>query len=134
MNDKEKKEITVQDKKEVQTKSEPTIPGKVYLPNTDIVETDKELLVYMDMPGVSKEKIRVKIEKNVLAIDGEIDSSPYSNLKPLYTEYNIGHFSRSFELSNEIDQNGINATMTDGVLLLTLPKAPDKQPKMISVN
>ncbi len=134
MKDKDKKEITVQEKKEVQTKSEPTIPGKVYLPNTDIVETDQELLVYMDMPGVSKDKLKVKIEKNVLGIDGEINSSPYSNLKPLYTEYNIGNFSRSFELSNEIDQNGIKASMNDGVLLLTLPKVPERQPKMITVN
>ena len=134
MRDEEKKEITVQEKKEVQTKSEPTIPGKMYLPTTDIVETDKELLVYMDMPGVSKDKLKIKIEKNVLGINGEIDSAPYSNLKPLYTEYNIGHFSRNFELSNEIDQNGINATMNDGVLLLTLPKVPEKQPKMITVN
>ena len=134
MKNEEKKEITVQEKKEVQTKSEPTIPGKVYLPNTDIVETEKELLVYMDLPGVSKDNLKIKIEKNVLAIDGEINSEPYFNLKPLYTEYNIGHFSRDFELSNEIDQNEIKANMTDGVLLLKLPKVPEKQPKMITVN
>ena len=134
MKNEEKKEITVQEKKEVQTKSEPTIPGKVYLPNTDIVETEKELLVYMDMPGVSKDKLKIKIEKDVLGIDGEIDSTPYSNLKPLYTEYNIGHFSRSFELSNEIDQSGIKASINDGVLILTLPKVPEQQPKMITVN
>ena len=134
MKDKEKKEISVQEKKEVQSRSESTIPGKIYLPDTDIVETDKELMVYMDLPGVSKDKLKVKIEKNVLAINGEIDSAPYSQLKPLYTEYNIGNFSRNFELSNEIDQTGIKATMTDGVLLLTLPKVPEKQPKMIAVN
>ena len=134
MKDEEKKEITVQEKKEVQSRSESTIPGKIYLPDTDIVETDKELMVYMDLPGVSKDKLKVKIEKNVLAINGEIDSAPYSQLKPLYTEYNIGNFSRNFELSNEIDQTGIKATMTDGVLLLTLPKVPEKQPKMIAVN
>ena len=134
MKDEEKKEISVQEKKEVQSRSESTIPGKIYLPDTDIVETDKELMVYMDLPGVSKDKLKVKIEKNVLAINGEIDSAPYSQLKPLYTEYNIGNFSRNFELSNEIDQTGIKATMTDGVLLLTLPKVPEKQPKMIAVN
>ncbi len=134
MKEKDKKEITVQEKKEVQTFSEPTVPGKKYLPATDIVETDQELLVYMDMPGVSKDKLKVRIEKNVLGIDGEINSEPYSKLKPLYTEYNIGHFSRSFELSNQIDQGGIKASMNDGVLLLTLPKVPEKQPQMIAVN
>ncbi|MBU2644396.1 Hsp20/alpha crystallin family protein [bacterium] len=131
---KEQKEITVQEKKEVQTQSEPTVPGKVYLPTTDIVETDKELLVYMDMPGVSKDKLKIQLEKNVIAIEGEIDATPYSDLKPLYTEYNIGHFSRRFELSNEIDQAAINAGINDGVLLLTLPKIPEKQPRSIAVK
>lgn len=130
----ENKEITVQEKKEVQTQSEPTMPGKMYIPLTDIVETDNELMVYMDMPGVGKDKINVKIEKNVLYIEGEISSEPYAKLKPLYTEYNIGHFSRRFELSNEIDQEGIKAAMMDGVLTLTLPKRPDKQPRQITVN
>lgn len=130
----EQKEITVQEKKEVQSPTERTVPLKMYLPPTDIVETDKELLIYMDMPGVGKEQLSIKLEKNVLGINGEIDSTPYKDLKPLYSEYNIGHFSRNFELSNEIDQNGIKANMTDGVLILTLPKVPEKQPKMIAVT
>lgn len=128
------KDLQVQEKKEVLTRSEPTVPGKMYLPTTDIVETEKELLIYMDMPGVTREKLNIKLEKNVIGVNGEIDSSPYSNLDPLYTEYNIGHYWRNFQLSNEIDQNGIKATMSDGVLLLTLPKVPEKQPKMIAVN
>ena len=128
------KALQAQEKKEVQTRSEPTIPAKMYLPTTDIVETEKALLIYMDMPGVSKDKLNIKLEKDVIGVNGEIDSSPYSDLKPLYTEYNIGHFSRNFQLSNEIDQNGIEAKMDDGVLLLTLPKIPEKEPKMITVN
>lgn len=128
------KEITVQEKKEVQTKNESTIPGKFYVPATDILDSGKELILYMDMPGVSKEKLNVKIEKDVLKIDGEIDPTPYQDLKPLYTEYNIGHFSRHFELPNDIDQAAINASMTDGVLTLTLPKVPEKQPRTIQVS
>ena len=78
--------------------------------------------------------INVKLEKNVLVIDGQINSNPYSDLKPLYTEYNIGHFTRRFELSNEIDQSKIGATVNDGVLRLTLPKVAEKQPRLIQVN
>ena len=130
----QEKDLQIQEKKEVQIKSEPTVPGKMYLPTTDIVETEKELLIYMDMPGVSRDKLRIRLEKDVIGVNGEIDSSPYANLEPLYTEYNIGHYSRNFQLSNEIDQNGIKAVMNDGVLCLTLPKVPEKQPKMITVN
>jgi HSP20 family protein len=128
------KALQAQEKKEVQKNPEPTVPGKMYLPTTDIVETENELLIHMDMPGVSKDKLNVKIEKNILHIGGEIDSTPYSKLKPLHTEYNIGHFSRHFELSNVIDVDGIKATMSDGVLFLTLPKNAEKKPKIIEVN
>ena len=131
---KDKKEITVQEKQEVQTQSESTVPGKVYLPATDILETQNELLLYMDMPGVSKDKLTVKLERNILNIHGEIDSAAYSNLTPIYSEYNIGHFSRRFEIPNEIDQAGIRATMKEGVLVLNLPKTPEKQPRTIKIN
>jgi HSP20 family protein len=130
----EKNEMVVQEKKELKSEKEHTIPGKQYIPQTDIVETDQELLVYMDMPGVDREKVNIKLEKNILAIDGQIDSSRYGDLKPLYSEYNIGNFTRRFELSNEIDQSKIEARINDGVLLLTLPKVPAKQPTAIQVN
>lgn len=130
----EKNEMVVQEKKELTSEKEQTVPGKKYVPATDIVETDKELLVYMDMPGVDRKLVNIKLEKNVLAVDGQIDSEPYGDLKPIYSEYNIGHFTRRFELSNQIDQANIEARMNDGVLLLTLPKVPEQQPTAIQVN
>lgn len=126
--------LVTQEKKEIKAKEEQTKPLKRYSPATDIIETEKELLVFMDMPGVPKDMVRVKLEKNVLQIDGEIDSSEYAGLKPLYSEYNIGHFSRRFELSNEIDLSSIEAKIDNGVLALTLPKAPEKEPTLIAVN
>lgn len=129
-----KKDLEVSTKKEVEQKQEPTVAGKRYLPATDIVETEGELLLYMDMPGVEKDQIHVKLENNVLVINGQINSELYTDLKPLYTEYNIGHFTRKFELSNEIDQAKIGAVIDEGVLKLTLPKVPEKQPRLIQVN
>jgi len=129
-----KQELSVAEKKEVKQKQESTVAGKRYLPATDIIETDGELLLYMDMPGVEKDQINIKLEKNVLVIDGQINSDPYTDLKPLYTEYNIGHFTRRFELSNEIDQTKIGAAVDEGVLKLTLAKVPEKQPRLIQVN
>jgi HSP20 family protein len=130
----DKKDLEVSNKQEIEQPQEQTTAGKRYLPATDIVETDGELLLYMDMPGVEKDQIQVKLEKNVLLIDGQIDSKPYADLKPLYTEYNIGNFTRRFELSNTVDQANIGASVKDGVLILRLPKVPEKQPRMIEVN
>ena len=113
---------------------EKTVAGKYYVPLTDIVETEKSLIVTMDMPGVKKENIHVKLEDNILEVDGQIDYSPYNDLNPVYTEYNVGHFTRKFSVSNEIDAGNINANLSDGVLTLTLPKAPEAQPRHIKVN
>lgn len=129
-----KKNLVNQEKKEVTAKMEHTTPLKRYVPATDIVETEKELLLYMDMPGVGKDKIAIKLEKNILKIDGTIETESYSKLKPLYSEYNIGNYSRQFELSSKIDQEKIEARMEDGVLSLVLPKVAEAQPRTIQIN
>lgn len=113
---------------------EKTVAGKYYVPLTDIIETEKSLIVTMDMPGVKKESINVKLEDSVLEVDGKIDHSPYDHLNPVYTEYNVGNFTRKFSVSNEIDTGKIDASLSDGVLTLTLPKAPEAQPRHIKVN
>lgn len=128
------KELAVQEKREVESKKESTTPLKRYSPATDIIETENELIVYMDMPGVDKENVRVKLEKNVLEVEGKIHSEPYDDLKPIYTEYNIGHFQRQFELSNVIDQEKIEAKIDNGVLTLILAKVPEQKPKLIEVS
>lgn len=130
----ENKEMVTQEKRELTNGKEQTIPGKRYLPATDIVETNDNLLVYMDMPGVTKENLKIKLEKNILEINGVIDSQPYEDIEPMYAEYNIGHYTRNFELSNQIDQNNIKANIDAGVLTLTLPKVPESKPQMIEIN
>ena len=130
----EKKEVTVNTKKEIDSQKEFTIPGKKYSPATDIIETEAELKLFMDMPGVDKSNLTIKLEKNVLEIDGKIDSGFYEGLKPLYSEYNLGHFIRKFQISNEIDQSKIEANIENGVLFLNLPKVPEERPRLITVT
>jgi len=131
---KEVKKVKDQEVKKSEYSGEKTVAGKYYVPLTDIIETEKSLVVTMDMPGVKKENVHVKLEDNVLEVDGQIDHSPYNDLNPVYTEYNVGHFTRKFTVSNEIDTENIDANLSDGVLTLTLPKAPETQPKHIKVN
>ena len=66
-------------------------------------------------------------------MEGGIDFGKYEALQPVYTEYNIGNFRRSFDLSNSIDQDKIRADMKDGVLNLTPPKAEEAKPRKITV-
>jgi len=126
-------ELQVQNKREVETKQESTIPARVFVPATDIFETDQALTVILEMPGVTKESLDVNVENDILTIAGRIDFSKYEGLQPVYTEYNIGNYSRRFQLSSKIEQGGISATIADGVMTLVLPKAEKAKPRKIEV-
>ena len=127
-------ELKVQQKREVERQQESTFPTTTFLPVTDIFETEEVLRVVLEMPGVNKNSVEVDVENNVLTIAGQIDFSKYEGLQPLYTEYNIGNYSRSFRLSNEIEQDGIKAELNDGVMTLVLPKAEKAKPRKIKVG
>jgi HSP20 family protein len=127
-------ELSVRDKKELVSKDEKTVPGRYYIPYADIHETDDALTVVMEVPGVEKKDLNVALENDVLRVDAQIDFAKYEDVEPVYTEYNVGHYTRSFTLSNKIDQERISAQLDDGVLTLTLPKAKETQPRRISIG
>jgi HSP20 family protein len=127
-------ELSVQQKKELASKEEKTVPSRYYVPNTDIYETDEALTLAMEMPGVEKKDLDVRLENDVLHVEGRIDFAKYQGLEPVYAEYNVGHFTRAFTLSNKIDQEGIRAELADGVLTLTLQKAKTAQPRRIEIG
>jgi HSP20 family protein len=127
-------ELQVQQKREVEKKQESTVPARVYVPVTDIFETDTALMLALEMPGVDRENVNVELESGVLTIEGEINFAKYEGLYPVYTEYNVGNYARSFELSSDIDQGRISAELKDGVVILTLPKAEKAKPRKIKVN
>lgn len=105
-----------------------------YAPAADVVETDGKLRILIDMPGVKKEAVNIRLENDVLTVDGATDPGFYGGMKPLYSEYDTGGFARKFELSNRIDRSGIEAELDGGVLTLTLPKNPEQEPRSILIN
>jgi HSP20 family protein len=127
-------ELQVQKKRELDKKEEATAPGRVYLPTADIYESQDVLTVILEMPGVEKGNVEVRVEDGVLHVEGRLDLSKYQGLQPLYSEYNIGHYARSFHLTNKIDQAKIAAELKDGVLSLKLPKAEEAKPRTIKVK
>lgn len=127
------RELAVQEKQQVPGE-EKTVPGRFFVPATDVYETDKGLTLVMEMPGVGRDNLDVSLEEGVLRVEGRLDLSRYAGHEPVYTEYNIGHYARAFSLSDKIDQDNISATLEDGVLTLSLPRSPAAQPRRIAIT
>ena len=127
-------ELQVQQKRELDKKQETTVPARTFVPVADIFEAEDALTLILEMPGVDKGHVEISVEADVLTIDGRLDFSKYEGMQPVYTEYNVGHYRRSFSLSNKIDQGRIAAEMRDGVLTLTLPKAEEAKPRRITIS
>ena len=127
-------ELEVQKKRQLKSQEESTAPVNMFIPTTDIFETDAALSVVVEMPGVEKANVDIAVKDGVLTIDGRIDFQRYAGTEPVYTEYNIGHFHRSFSLSNKVNASKIRAEMRDGLLTLTIPKAEEAAAQRIEVR
>jgi len=127
-------ELEVQRKKELASQQEKTIPARFYVPSTDIFETSDALNIVMEVPGVPKDALEVKVENDVLSVEARIEMTNYNGLEPVYTEYPVGHFARSFTLPEQVDQHNITAQLEDGVLKLTLNKRPETKPRRIAIQ
>lgn len=119
----EKKEDQISKQENTQ---ETTKAASTFVPDVDIYEQDEKLYLVADVPGISKDDIKVTVDNNLLTLDGQIDLSLYEGLKPIYAEYRVGNYYRQFQLGEVIDAEKISAEVNNGVLKLTLPKK-DKQ-------
>jgi HSP20 family molecular chaperone IbpA len=88
----------------------------------------------LEMPGVDRDNIEISVENGVLVVEGKINFSKYERLQPVYSEYNIGPFKRSFRITSRIDPDKIRAEMQDGLITLVLPKAEEAKPRRIEVK
>ena len=116
------------EKQEVETVdgAERTRARRAYVPRVDIYETDDAIILLTDMPGVDENSVDIMLEKNVLTINGYVHVDDPDNYSLSYAEYESGDYERSFNLSNEIDRENIEATVKNGVLRLHLPQSPTK--------
>jgi HSP20 family protein len=130
----EQQELAVRDKQELATKEERTVPGRFYVPQTDVYETDDALMVVMEVPGARRDALDIALQDDVLRVEGRIDFANYEGMEPIYTEYNVGHWTRSFALPDKLERERIDAKLEDGVLTLTLPKTAEARPRRIPVG
>ena len=111
------------------TRSRPT-----FRPRCDIVETDEGLTILADMPGAKAETLEVHMERRELSIRAEVADHAPEGMSAVIREYQVGDWERRFTVGREFDAEAISASLRDGVLTLTLPKAAEAQARRIDVS
>jgi len=107
--------------------------GVTFTPRVDILETDKELILYADLPGVRNEDVELRFEKGQLILNGRVH--PRSGGNPLlFREYEEGDFYRAFAIHESIDATKIEASCKHGILTVHLPKVEAVKPRQITVK
>lgn len=112
---------------------ERTRSGQTYSPRFDIWETDEELTLFGDLPGVTPESLEIRFENRELTIHGKVERR-HVDIHFLYGEYGIGDFYRTFTIGEAIDSEKISAELKNGVLTLHLPKTEAVKPRRIEVK
>jgi len=113
--------------------AERTRNAATYTPRFDIVEADGELVLYGELPGVTKENLDIRFENGQLAVQGKVEPR-HTGHEFVYGEYGIGDFFRSFTISEDINAEKISAELKNGVLTLHLPKTEAVKPRKITVK
>jgi HSP20 family protein len=103
-------------------------------PAVDIFETEDGITLRADMPGVSKDRLNLRVDGANLLVEGRIGISPQDPMQPLYADVRSAAYRRSFLLSNELETNKIDANLKDGVLTVRIPKRAELRPRRIEVR
>lgn len=115
--------------KESETQSEWTL-----VPEVDIYEDVEGIYVRADMPGVSRDRLDLQVNKDALTIEGEASIDMPEGMEAMYADIRSTRYRRSFVLSTELDTDKIDASLKDGVLSIHIPKRAEAKPRKIQVN
>jgi HSP20 family protein len=123
----------VQKDRTEQTTPESTRGGTFFTPRVDIFETENELMLQADLPGVGCDDVELRFENGELILHGRVrPRHPEENF--LLREYDEGDFYRAFTIHESIDASKISADCKNGVLVVHLPKAEAVKPRQIKVR
>lgn len=122
------------DKSHLRPYIEQTRATRVFMPDVDIYETEKEIILLADMPGVTVDNLNINLKDNILTLDGEIEPLEREDETQISKEFGSGRYYRQFSLTGTIDQSRIKAELKDGVLKLSLPKMGIQTSRKIQVK
>jgi len=128
------KELQVAEKQEVTTEgAELTREGVYFTPAVDICEKETELIILADMPGVKPDGVDIQLKDGVLSIEGKVTEASQAG-ENLLSEYRTGSYFRTFRVTDYVDASKIAASLSNGVLKVTLPKHEKAMPRKIPIT
>ena len=104
------------------------------MPPVDVIEDATGITLYADVPGLSKDKLDLRVESDTLTIEGELDLDLPEGMEAHHAEVGMARYRRSFTLSKELDTGKVSAELANGVLTLRIPRAEHAQPRRIEVK
>lgn len=111
----------------------PARDQRALLPPVDVIEDASGITVYADLPGVSRERLDLRVEGDMLTIEGELALALPTDMQASHAEIEQARYRRSFALSEELDAEQIRAELSQGLLRLRIPKAEHARPRRIAV-
>jgi HSP20 family protein len=106
-----------------------------FAPAFEVKETKEAFVIKADMPGVAEAELDIKLTEDRLVVSGKRQAEKVSETDTYHTyERAFGSFTRSFVLPDTINSDAVRAELKDGVLTLTLPKRPERQPKKVEIS
>jgi HSP20 family protein len=103
-------------------------------PAVDIFEDELGITVQADMPGVSKDRVDIQIDKHSLTIEGYAEIPMPEGMEPMYADVSSTRYMRSFSISSELDADKVEAALKDGILTVRVPKREQFKPRKIEVR
>lgn len=125
------KQVQAESQGQAQQKQE---PGAVLAPPADIYENADGIGIVLDMPGVTKDRLTVRSDRNELVIEGEASIDMPAGMEAAYAEVRSARYRRSFVLTSELDADSVEASMKDGVLSIRIPKRAELKPRQIEIQ
>lgn len=125
-------ELAKQQASEVQ--AQPREPEIVLRPPVGIYEDEEGISLLLDMPGVSRDRLNIKADRNDLLIEGNAEINMPEGMEALYAEVRSTYYRRSFALTGELEADKIDAKLKDGVLSIRIPKRAELRPRRIEVR
>ena len=109
-------------------------PGPTFMPEVDIIEKADAIVILADMPGVTRDKLDMTLEEGVLSINATVDEAEEEGMSLDRRDYESGSYHRCFTVGEGMDPEGVEATIKDGVLRVTIPKTPKYKPRRIEIR